>query len=161
MATILLTGQTDTSYVRVHPIGTSDRLRARLHAWQLDRALARGAPPDSTVALSLRAHRLIGPGVRHAMARELRALPHQAARAQNRLAPGVPICRRQVLQAAGVLALLADRLADSEPVEALGVAQLRVLLRDASSPLFDPNRARELEPELHAALDALDCCVGT
>jgi hypothetical protein len=69
MATILLTGQKDPSYVRAHQIRTSDRLRARLCAWQLDRALARGEPPDSTVALSLRAHRLIGPSIRHMLAR--------------------------------------------------------------------------------------------
>lgn len=160
MDTILLTTQEDTYFVRPQPIRTRDRLRARLFAWQLDRALARGAPPDSTAVLSLRAHRLIGPGSRRAVARELRALPRQAAQPKSRLDPGVPICRRQVLQAAEILAELADRLANWEPVDALGVAQLRVLLRDGCSPLFDPNPAHRLERALRAASDALECRVA-
>ncbi len=116
--------------------------------------------PDSSVTLSLHAHRLLGPSARLALARALRALPRDAVRQRTRLNSAVPICWRQVLEAGETLNRLADRLAGREPVDALGVATLRVLLRDGRSPLFDPRRAQELELTLHRALDALECGVA-
>lgn len=160
MAMILLSRQGETLYARPCRIRRRDRIGARLAAWQLDHALARGASPDSSVALSLHAHRLLGPAARRALARALRDLPQDAAQPRSRLNSAVPICWRQVLEAGATLNRLADRLDGREPVEALGVATLRVLLRDGCSPLFDPRRAQELELTLHRALDALQCGVA-
>ncbi|MGN6169619.1 MAG: hypothetical protein ACTHQQ_15830 [Solirubrobacteraceae bacterium] len=155
MATILLTEQPDARYVEPHTVRTRDRLRARLWAWRLDRALARGARPDSTAALSLHAHRLIGRNVRQALARDLRKLPGDAAHPRHRLDPVVPICRRGVLHAAGLLEELAARLDGPEPVDACGVAQVRGLLRNSDSPLFNPNGADEFVRALRTTIDAL------
>jgi hypothetical protein len=156
MSTILLTEQQDTRYVRPRPILTLDRLRARVCSSRLDRALANGAPPDASADLSLHAHRLIGPRIRRELARELRALPREAARSRHPMNPQVPICRREVLEAGDLLEQLADRLADADPVDPCGVAQVLVLLRDGDSPLFHPSRARELERTVEAALSALE-----
>lgn len=156
MATILLTEQLDAPFVEPHKVRPSDRLRARLWARQLECALARGAWPDSSAALSLRASRLIGRGFREALARELRALPGEASRPPNRLEPGVPICRRGVLQAVGLLEELAGRLEGPEPVDACAVAQVRALLRNADSPLFNSNGPEEFVRALQAMRDALE-----
>jgi hypothetical protein len=154
VATILLTEQPEARYVEPHTVRTRDRLRARLSAWRLDRALARGARPDSTAALSLRARRLIGRDVRQALARELRELPGDAVHPRHRLDPTVPICRRGVLHATGLLEELAARLEGSEPVDACGIAQVKALLRSGESPLFDPNGANEFVRALQTTIDA-------
>jgi hypothetical protein len=159
MATLLLIEDDHTCYVRVHRIRTRERIRARLSAAALDRALARGVRSDSTAELSLRAHRLIGLKTRRALARQLLALRREAAQPQNPLDSRVPMCRRQVRQAAESLERLAERLGETEPAEVVGVAQVSVLLRDGSSPLFDPDRAPQLQHILHSALDALECAV--
>jgi hypothetical protein len=51
---------------------------------------------------------------------------------------------------------LADRLEAPEPVDARGVAQVLMILRDAESPLFRPGRAGRLAEAIEAALDALE-----
>jgi hypothetical protein len=160
METILLTEQPDARSVCPRPVRMRDRLRTRFCASQLDRALAGGASPDSSVALSLHAHTLIGPRVRRELASELRALPGEAARPRSRLDARVPICSRGVLSAVVLLELLADRLAGPEPVEARGVAQVRALLKGADSPLFDPSAALEFGQALQRTIDALERCVS-
>ena len=156
MATILLTEQPAAPYVEPHNVRPSDRLRARLWARQLESALARGASPDSSAALSLRASRLIGRDFRAALARELRALPGEASRPHNRLEPVVPICQRGVLQAVGLLEELAGRLEGPEPVDACAVARVRGLLRNGDSPLFDSKGPDEFVRALQATRDALE-----
>jgi hypothetical protein len=156
METILLLEQPDGRSVHPFPVRRRDRLRARLCASQLDRALAEGTSPDSSVALSLHARTLIGPNVRRELARELRGLVREAGRPPSRLDARVPICRQGVLQAAAVLEELADRVAGAEPVEARGVAQARVLLRGADSPLFERNGALEFGRALERILSALE-----
>jgi hypothetical protein len=65
-----------------------------------------------------------------------------------------------VLQAAGLLVELSDRLEGAGPVEARGVAQLRALLRNGESPLFDPNGADEFVGSLQTTLDVLERCIA-
>ena len=160
MATILLTEQPDARYVELHTVRRRDRLRARFCTWKLDRALARGASPDSSPALSLRANRLIGREARCRLAQELRELPAHAARPPCRLEAGVPICRQGVLQAVGLLEELAARLEGREPVDASGVARVRVLLTNADSPLFDPVGAEAFVRATRMTVDALEHCVS-
>lgn len=156
MATILLTEQPEARYVEPHTVRARDRLRARVSTWKLDRALARGISPDSSPALSLRANRLIGRKDRRRLAQELRELPPRAARPPCRLEAGVPICRQGVLQAVGLLEELAARLEGPEPLDARGVAQVRVLLTNADSPLFNPLGVDEFVRAMRAIVDALE-----
>jgi hypothetical protein len=135
------------------------RLGVRLHARQLDHALARGASPDSSVALSLRARALISARERKRLSRELRRLLEHARWPHPPLAPGLPICRRKILRSRGTLLQLAERLGDGEPVDARGVAQIQILLNDGGTPVFDRPASDDLEPALIAALDALTVTV--
>lgn len=156
MATVLLTEPESTEYVRSSPSPVRDRLRAWLCHWSLDHALAGGVPPDSSVALSLRAHKLIGHPIRIAMAHEIRAIAKEVSSPRCFADPRVPICRRALLESVAALDALADRLEAPDAVEARGVARLLVVLRDGTGPLFNPARADRLADALTEALEALE-----
>ncbi len=72
------------------------------------------------------------------------------------LTSGVLICRRKVLASQETLWELADRLTSGEPVEARGVAQVRLLLIAGDGPLYHHPAADDLEPAAQAALAALE-----
>jgi hypothetical protein len=137
MASLLLIDPHQAAPLRARRTRTRERVRARLWPWRLDVALARGAPADARGDLSLRAHRLISLRTRQVLARELRQLVRDAARPRHplerRLHPGAA----DVVDAAPLLYDLADELANPGPVEARGVAQIRLLLRDGTGPLYD------------------------
>jgi hypothetical protein len=127
-----------------------------LHASSLDQALAAGASPDSSGPLSLRARYLIGAPARRDLARTLRRLVDAASRPFGPLTPAVPVCRRKVLASQETLWELADRLTSAEPVEARGVAQVRMLLITGDGPVYHRPAADDLEPAVQAALAALE-----
>jgi hypothetical protein len=89
----------------------------------LDRRLAAGEEPSSSVGLTLRARRLIAPRERRVLARSLRTF---VARSPSRHVEG----------ARGELLDLADRLDRFGPVDVQGVAKVRVLLTDGGGPLY-------------------------
>ncbi|MGH2867428.1 MAG: hypothetical protein ACRDNK_07660 [Solirubrobacteraceae bacterium] len=126
-----------------------------LHAPSLDQALAAGASPDSSGPLSLRAQYLIGAPARRDLARTLRRLVDAASRPFGPLSPGVPVCRRKVLASQGTLWDLANRLTSAEPVEARGVAQVRMLIT-GDGPVYHRHAADDLQPAVQAALAALE-----
>jgi hypothetical protein len=133
----------------------SERLRARLFPWRLDQALARGVSPDSRGDLAIRAHRLISLRTRQDLVREIYATLHDAMyppRPWHRVVDGCPI---EVLVAAPLLEEAAQRLAHPGPVEAAGVARIRILLHDGTGPLYSETFTGELEPALKRALAAL------
>src|SRR5437764_14461704 len=72
--------------VRVAPAARiRDRAAARLRAGRLDLELARGAPPESTAALALRARRLTSLGCRRSIAETyLRLIRHARTSARPR-----------------------------------------------------------------------------
>ena len=72
----------------------------------------------------------------------------------------MPICRQRVLQAVGLLEELAARLEGREPVDARGVAQVRALLTNADSPLFNPTGVEAFVRALRTTLDSLEHCVS-
>ncbi|MEO6859515.1 MAG: hypothetical protein ABI323_13170 [Solirubrobacteraceae bacterium] len=137
-----------------------DRVRTRLwthlHASRLDQALAAGASPDSSAPLSLRARDLIGAPARRDLARSVRGRVDDARRPFDPRSSGVPVCRRKVLASRETLWELADRLTSGEPVEARGVAQVRLLLIAGDGPLYHRPGAADLEPAVQAALAALE-----
>jgi len=131
-------------------------MRARAREELGLRARARRLAGLERAELSLRANKLIGPWIREPLAQELAALVKQAAGPRRLRDPRVPICRRTVLDAADVLQQVADRLLAPSPVEAQGVAQLMILLREGSTPLFNPACADRFADDFEAALDALE-----
>jgi hypothetical protein len=154
MTTLLLSD--DYNSVRCCQSSPRMRLAARLRAPYLDAALAAGASPDSSAPLSLRAHALVSAKDRRKLSRELLHILHKAEQSQSPFDPTVPICRRKILKARDLFRELADRLQDRDPVTTRGVAQVRVLLRDGSGPLYERPFADDLRDPLQAAIAALN-----
>jgi hypothetical protein len=156
MPTLLLTDNWDRTYVVCQPCRRWERLRARIRSWDLDNALARGACPDSRAVLSLRANKLISASTRSRLAREVRRLIRQAERPPHRWSEAAPICWNKVRRAEPVLAEVADHLAGPDPLDAMGIAQVLLLLRDGAGPVFSRPYADDLKPALVTAIEALE-----
>lgn len=69
------------------------------------------------------------------------------------------LCRRKITRSARTFERLAERLISGEPVDARGVAQIRLLLIEDSGALFDNPGANDLEPALQGAIQALELAV--
>jgi hypothetical protein len=156
MTMLVLADERNPGCVIVRRARAGSRLRAHLCARRLDRALAAGIPPDSRADLSVRAHGLIGSRERLALARALRRLIADAEPTARPLRFSVPICRRKVRRSRQALVDLVDRLLGDEPVDARGLAQIRLLLSDGAGPLYMHPHADDLEPALAGAVAALD-----
>jgi hypothetical protein len=108
--------------------------------FRLDEALAGGAAPDSTPALTLRAQRLMHPVLRAQLGCDLeRALAQSGAGAA----------------AVGAAAELVARLRSPGPVDPAGVARARLLLVDGRGPLHAPRPGRPLVAAIRTAADAI------
>jgi hypothetical protein len=152
----LLTQSPDADYPVSEPCRIRARVLARAGAWRLDQALAGGVCPDASATLSLRAHRLIGPATRHALARELRDVIGRAQRPRASLDNGVRLCAVEVLRSRDAIGDLAARLEGWEPVDPAGVARVRLLLRDGAGPLYNESFPGGLRRALQGAIDALE-----
>lgn len=147
-----------------HRVGVRDLLTVLVHGSELDRRLAAGAAPESGVALALRADRIVRPRARHDLARSLRSMMRSAHRPPPLC--GTFISRRRVRAAERELRALCQRLLADGPVSAHGVAQLRLLLTDGRSPLYDgrateddraeDDRAEDLTGRVRRIRNALD-----
>lgn len=156
MSTLLLTDRRNPECV------ISERTRAQTHllthfrAWRLDQELAAGISPDSSAPHSLRAQTLIGQTSCAELSLGIRRVIDQAKRPVSPSSFRIPICRRKVLQAESTLEKVADRLASGDPVDARGIAQIRLLLKDGCGPLYNRPQADDLQPALDAAIEALE-----
>jgi hypothetical protein len=151
MRTLLLTDQSNPGCIIPERRRAMARLATHVRARALDRALAAGASPDSSAALSMRAQMLIGNASRASLARMIRRLIEDARHPLNPLTPHVPLCRGKIMRSARTLEQLATRLLDGEPVNARGVAQIRVLLVGDCGVLCENPRADDLCPIVSSA----------
>lgn len=133
----------------------AQRIKARIWAPTLDRQLAHGTPPEESVVLSLRAHRLTGAKAREELARQLRRLVDGPAMTAS-LGAQVPVSRRAVAASADELRRLASRLQAPAPVAVRGVAQAHRLLTDGRGPLYSACGAAELRRAIRMATAELD-----
>ena len=156
MTTLLLTDRRNPGCVISERIRPHTRLLTPLRAWRLDRALAAGTSPDSSAPLSLRAQNLIGQTSCAELSLCIRRTIDQAKRPVTPSSFKARICRRKVLDAEAMLGEVADRLASGQPVDARGVAQIRLLLRDGCGPLYTRPQADDLQSALDAAIEALE-----
>lgn len=156
MTTLLLTDPTNPRCLIYARDRTRMRIFVQLRSHDLDQALAAGVAPDSSAALSLRAHALLGAKTRGGLARSIRRLIDKAQRPFGPFTPAVPICRRKILASTESLGKLADRLLSSEPVDARGVATVAVLLTDGCGPVYHRPGADDLESVVRQALRALE-----
>jgi hypothetical protein len=132
-----------------------DRLLVRVRASALDRQLAAGAAPESSVPLAIHAGRLCEPAERRGLARSLTRIVAAAdAPTGHRLT--APVCRPAVQRARAELAAITGRLVASGPVDVHGVARVRALVADGTGPLYRSAPPERLRHELTEVLSALD-----
>jgi hypothetical protein len=140
--------------------GPWTRLKARLAADRLDKELASGVSPEASLLLAIHAQRIVDPAACSALAGSVGKVIERAGRKRPALSAQMPIATPTVSAAAGDLRALANRLDESGPVRARGVAEVRALLRDGSGPLYRSgyigilkSRDRE-DPSLRERIDA-------
>jgi hypothetical protein len=155
MSTLLLTDPTNPRCIVHQRSRARTRLWTHLRSQRLDQALASGVSPDSSAALSLRAQALIGTSARAGLAGSITRLITEAEHPMGPLTFHVPTCRAKILRSRETLEALADRLVSTNPVDARGVARVRLLLTDGSGPIYARPTADDLEPALERTLVAL------
>jgi hypothetical protein len=143
--TLLLDGE-ELSMGRVR---LRDRLSALWRSLELDRALAEGAPPESSAALAVRARDLCGSVARRRLARQILRIAREPGDSR-----GIRVS--VVSDAADDLERLAHRLLAPGPVAARGVARSRLLLTDGASALYWRRAAVDLRVAVEEALEGLE-----
>jgi hypothetical protein len=132
-----------------------DRIAARVRTHHLDRQLADGVPPERSVALSLRARRLVDPAFGDALARRVHAIVREAI---VRRVPRAQIAVRlaAVAELSAEFDDLARRLLDPRPLAVRGVAQVSVLLGEGRGPLYSSWAGEDLGAAVRRARAALE-----
>jgi len=155
---LLLRDQDDASYVTIRRCRVRDRIRARMCAFELDHALARGAPPDSSAALLWRAERLLRAQTRRQIGDCIRRIVLTTRDPPKPPGICVPISHRLLLATEPQLSQLASRLLDDQPVAVQGIACSAVLLSDGVGPLYGRGRGavEELRDAAIRAIEALE-----
>jgi hypothetical protein len=124
--------------------------------WALDQELAEGIDSDSTPARALRSTQLLRPRHRRVLARGIERLIKNADR-DPRLSSAVPLARDQIAEARETLLCIAQVLSGSPRVHPRGVAMVRRLLCDGTSPVYLRTVRGALELQARVALE---CLVG-
>ena len=143
----------DNDRLDAHVARWPERLRARLFASSLDRQLAAGRSPDSSVALAVRARTLMAADARSSLAAAFASLAAPWSDQGRRMHLETP--SRSLARARRELTAVSCRLA-SAPVSVRGIAQARVLLGDGGGPLYHPRHDDDLQVAARSILDALD-----
>ena len=133
------------------------RVRARLFPGRLDAELADGERVTSGSATAVHAQRLVSVRERETVARSLRQCLQDARDGADpavMFSSRVRVNRRNVLAAEDLIDKLTLRLHSPRPVSPRGMAVLRMLLTDGTSPLYELGRG-DLEERLAGALATL------
>jgi hypothetical protein len=141
-----------------HRVTVRDRVLARVHADRWDRALARGASPESSAPLALHAQTLASARCRRELAASLTRIldDAQGGHLPDWNALGPRNHHVHVLAARREIEVLVGLLLASAPVGARGVALARLLLTDGGGPLYRRTTAGALAHEISHAVLALD-----
>lgn len=144
------------------PRRPGDRVLARLFGSSLDASLAAGRSPESSSLLAARARDIVSLRRRQWIAGSWEHLLRVARRAQRAPrgprapAGAMPVCADRVIAAEPAIRDLVNRLAAPLPVPARGVAMARVLLTDATSPVYSRRSPVDLSHAVVAAAAWLD-----
>ncbi|HXW79097.1 MAG TPA: hypothetical protein VEJ84_06335 [Acidimicrobiales bacterium] len=135
-----------------------DRLVARFLACRLDKRLAEGASPESTVALALHAAFVTRPSQLLPLARSLERLVSatETTLPNSGTVLSVPINRDALRRAKPDLEALSRRLRSVGLMNVRGVAMARLLLADGAGPLYQSCASRDLRDEVHLALAQME-----
>ncbi len=147
----------------VRPRRLGDGVLARAFGASLDASLAAGCPPESSRLLAARARDIVGLRRRRSIAGSWEHLLRVARRAQragragsHATAAAVPVRADRIVAAEPAIRDLMNRLAAPLPVPARGVAMARVLLTDATSPVYNRRARVDLGAAVAAAAAQLD-----
>jgi hypothetical protein len=147
----------------VRPRRLSDGVLERVFGASLDTSLAAGCPPESSRLLAARARDIVALPRRRSIAGSWEHLLGVARRAQRARRAGpqatvaaVPVCADRIVAAEPAIRDLMNRLAAPLPVPARGVAMARVLLTDATSPVYNKRASVALGDAIAAAAAQLD-----
>jgi hypothetical protein len=132
-----------------------DRIAARLRAFDLDRRLADGVPPERGAALALRARRLVDPRYGERLARRLRVILHEARFGLVRRG-SMPVRLDAVAEASAEIDDLARRLSAPGAAAVAGIAQVALLLCDGAGPLYSSRSGEDLGAAVRRARAALE-----
>ena len=140
-----------------------DGILARVHGASLDTLLAVGCPPESSRLLAVRASQLVSQHERRSVARSWEHLLRVAYRAPEMRNTGsraaravVPVRAQRIISAEPAIVDLVRRLSAPLPVPARGVAMARLLLTDATGPVYSRRSRADLTAEIEAAAAQLD-----
>ena len=138
-----------------------DGVLARAFGASLDASLAAGRPPESSRLLTARARDIVSLRRRRSIAGSWEHVLRVAQRAQGARLSGspagaVPVRADRVVAAEPAIRDLMNRLAAPLPVPARGVAMARVLLTDATSPVYSRRAQVPLADSVAAAAAQLD-----
>lgn len=131
--------------------GVLSRVRSFVRGCALDRALAAGVTPESSVVLAVHAQRIVRPRACRTLAATLRRLVAGGVPGRS-----VPVSRVRVQGEAARLEAVAARLELNGPIGARGVAALRVLLSEAAGPLYRTGTGTDLDRQLARILADLE-----
>jgi hypothetical protein len=144
-----------------------DGILARVHGASLDSLLAVGCTPESSRLLAVRARQLVSLRERKSVAHSWEHLLRVAYRAPERRATGslaaaaaVPVRAKRIISAEPAIVDLVSRLAAPLPVPARGVAMARLLLSDATGPVYSRRSRADLTTEVEAAAAQLDPAIS-
>lgn len=138
-----------------------DRAIARLLAPWLDRDLAGDTEVSLSAAHAARMRQLTNERARQALARWLDRLIKRTDDRQSRLSNWTTQpCTEQVRNATPLILTTASRLRSHEPLDAVGIARLKTLLRDVSGPCYVPSRPDALTIALQDISNALRVNTG-
>jgi hypothetical protein len=127
--------------------------------WQaprLDAELAAGVNPAASAVIGTRAQLITRRRSRRRVADGLAGALARARSGNQGITAAIPPHAREVLAARAVLSALDRRLRSPQPVSARGMAMLRTLLTDGTSPLYQPTSPGALGSRLRAAAAALE-----
>jgi hypothetical protein len=130
------------------------RLKARLTAYQFDRQLAVGVTAPAGSALAAHQARLTSVAERESIALALRQAVHDARTGGTPLCARIPVHLNNIAAAEDLIDTITLRLHSPRPVNARGMARLRVVLSDGCGPMYESGRG-DLSGRLGAALAAL------
>jgi hypothetical protein len=136
---------------------------AHARAVRLDRELAGGASPETSVSLAARAGQLTSTRFRHDLAASLRRIVVAVGEPARPAAPSfgvsrsvrVPLGSMRVGRSASLLAELASLLLEPGPVPVRGVAMVTELLADGTGPLYRQAARGDLRAAAERAVYAL------
>jgi hypothetical protein len=136
----------DRGGLRVRRLWPWQRILASFQAARLDRELARGASPEASASLAVRAAWLTSSQVRRDLAASLRGIlatagePVAAVWPRSPIGPArtprVPVRTARISRSAQLLGEVTSRLLQPGPVPVRGVAMVSQLLADGAGPLY-------------------------